>query len=573
MGKIPLIITESDRQNILSMYGLLTEVEQVKITIEGVITDISNNEPIMDLKVVLTDLSNKVKGGATTDNEGKYKIEALVDVGSYNVKFKPTGSDVIVEKLDVTSSGSFVFDKKIHIKSKELKDVSVKEHITPLILMDINFKDEYGEPLSNGKVDLYYGEKNIIYSVLTINDDKTFSENNDIKETKNGNIKNISINLDNYSELKKDFNNCQEKIPLIVRLTYDNTVYKKTINVCPSNAYTNNEVINDVKEKVITVKGQTNKFDIELIIQKKLSLTILDQNNNLVKTAKVKIYKDETKQNSIGSFTITEGKGLIKIKNEDETLSDVYIYSTADGYVDSFNKVNISNITNYYTIKMSAIGKININLLDQNKTSVSDATIVVKLSDGTEVGTFKTDENGKYTIPNSEKYFNKKLIITVTKKGYNDKKIETTIKQGDVTVSDIVQKIILNKIDFKNIPFRDVIKKSLNEDKPAFIVFSLKNETVSEDLFLKLNSNKKMVDVINNEYIAINYNNDEKDELGNMVARNSLSIYEIPSIAIIKGKKDPYRLDGSYEVIKKETDFSDYFNDNEAYLNKIKNII
>jgi hypothetical protein len=71
MRKNHFIITEGDRQNILSMYGLLNE-EVLDYTFEGTVTSSSNE----NLEYVTINVFNESKKIAytMTDVDGKYKI-------------------------------------------------------------------------------------------------------------------------------------------------------------------------------------------------------------------------------------------------------------------------------------------------------------------------------------------------------------------------------------------------------------------------------------------------------------------------------------------------------------------
>jgi hypothetical protein len=137
------------------------------------------------------------------------------------------------------------------------------------------------------------------------------------------------------------------------------------------------------------------------------------------------------------------------------------------------------------------------------------------------------------------------------------------------------KKVRSEKIEFRNIPFFDLIKLSIKENKPAFILFSNEDETISVDLKNRLNNNRTYVDTINNNYIPVEYINDENDELGNVLASDSLDVTKIPSVVIVTGEGDevPKMLEGSYRVIKKVSNFGSYFSRPDEYLNTIKNLL
>ena len=94
MGR-QVIITESDRQSILSMHRLILESE-VTVTIEGKVIDAKGNGVYL-VKVLLIDSNNDIKKGTITDENGYYKIDNVkVEQGDYTIKF----IDVLGEKIE-----------------------------------------------------------------------------------------------------------------------------------------------------------------------------------------------------------------------------------------------------------------------------------------------------------------------------------------------------------------------------------------------------------------------------------------------------------------------------------------
>jgi len=181
----------------------------------------------------------------------------------------------------------------------------------------------------------------------------------------------------------------------------------------------------------------------------------------------------------------------------------------------------------------------------------------------------KKEDSIKFKIVCSERILNEKNIsvkyITVK---INKEDLDNFTKEKPKDETPKVE-----KINFQNINFRDLIKKSKDENKFAFILMTNFGEVVSEDILNRLNINQEMVNKINSDYIAVNYINDESDKEGYVLASNTLNVYTIPSILVIKGIKDPYPISGSFRIISKNTDFSDYFNDFTNYLERVNNLI
>ena len=119
------------------------------------------------------------------------------------------------------------------------------------------------------------------------------------------------------------------------------------------------------------------------------------------------------------------------------------------------------------------------------------------------------------------------------------------------------------------IGFRELVKKSFTEQKPALVVIYKNDDPVSEDLLLRLTSNEKL----NNNYIFVKYLADESDELGFVMASDTIGLDKIPSLAIIQGMKEPIPIKGSFKTIKLVNDFGSYFNDFDNYRSIFDNLI
>ncbi|MFN5878518.1 MAG: carboxypeptidase regulatory-like domain-containing protein, partial [Flavobacteriales bacterium] len=109
-------------------------------TIKGTVTDGDTKQPIAFCKVVLFQSGN-VKGGATTDFDGKFQINSI-SAGSYDVEvrneaegyqpFRQTG--VIVSSDNITFLDDLVLTKAK--EAKEIQEVKVVAYRVPLIDKD-----------------------------------------------------------------------------------------------------------------------------------------------------------------------------------------------------------------------------------------------------------------------------------------------------------------------------------------------------------------------------------------------------------------------------------------------------
>lgn len=130
-----------------------------------------------------------------------------------------------------------------------------------------------------------------------------------------------------------------------------------------------------------------------------------------------------------------------------------------------------------------------------------------------------------------------------------------------------------SKVNYSNIGFRELIKKSTDEGKPAFILFSKLGDWLSNDLITGLNTNEETISKLNDNFIPVNYANDESDTEGYILAAEYLNVDKIPSIVIIQGKGAPLPIENSYTEKKRVTDFVSYLNNFKDYLSMANDLL
>lgn len=273
-------------------------------------------------------------------------------------------------------------------------------------------------------------------------------------------------------------------------------------------------------------------------------------------------------------------------KKSDNELSlniTVYYKTNKKPEIEKDVKVSIP-CSNYTSDKNTFYGKSNSDKFDGNaKNDVYD-NIVINAKVDAFNQYFKTLENGTvdynttletvksetgvlFKIVCSERLLNKENIsIKYVTVKINKSDFDLLIKKP----LDVKQE---SKVNYTKINFRELIQKSMDESKPAFILFSKQGETLSDDLINRVNTNKETIDTLNTNYISVNYLNDETDEGGYISASEYLDIDKIPSIVIIQGTKTPQPIDGSYRVIKKITDLGSYFNNFKDYLTMVNDLL
>jgi hypothetical protein len=136
-----------------------------------------------------------------------------------------------------------------------------------------------------------------------------------------------------------------------------------------------------------------------------------------------------------------------------------------------------------------------------------------------------------------------------------------------------VTKVKYSKVNYSNIGFRELIKKSTDEGKPAFILFSKLGDRLSNDLITGLNTNEETISKLNDNFIPVNYANDESDTEGYILAAEYLNVDKIPSIVIIQGKGAPLPIENSYTEKKRVTDFVSYLNNFKDYLSMANDLL
>ena len=177
-----------------------------------------------------------------------------------------------------------------------------------------------------------------------------------------------------------------------------------------------------------------------------------------------------------------------------------------------------------------------------------------------------------------ETSINYKIVCSDRKLNENNlstKYITVKLKKSDLD-SFVKKEIVFTTpkvVEPLKIGFRELVKKSFTEQKPALVVIYKDNDPVSEDLLKRLTLDQNIKDKINNNYIFVKYLPDESDELGYVMASDTIGLDKIPSLAIIQGTKEPIPIKGSFKTIKLVNDFGSYFNDFNNYRSIFDNLI
>jgi hypothetical protein len=195
--------------------------------------------------------------------------------------------------------------------------------------------------------------------------------------------------------------------------------------------------------------------------------------------------------------------------------------------------------------------------------------IVVKYQNNTVEKVVETClNNGTYYISTDE---SKTLRVKITQQ----QDFEIILQQPLQKSLDTTQTTDVNysDVNYSKIGFRELIKKSKLERKPAFILFSKQGDWLSDDLITGLNTNEETINKLNNKFIPANYDNDESDTEGYILAAEYLNVDKIPSIVIIQGRGDAQPIENSYTEIKRVTDLGSYLNNFKDYLTMVNDLL
>ena len=121
------IISESDRKEILSMYGVLNESVR-DITIKGVVYgDVNDTLPNSKVEILS---GNKILNRAMSDDSGEFNVTINTDNQTLTIRCSNTneGYPSSTTEIDV-KEGTNTYEVKLKLTSKERQDVKVTKKI------------------------------------------------------------------------------------------------------------------------------------------------------------------------------------------------------------------------------------------------------------------------------------------------------------------------------------------------------------------------------------------------------------------------------------------------------------
>ena len=113
--------------------------QNTKAILSGTVTDSAQSEPVNNIRVVVLDSNNQVKGMATTDEAGHYEVEVVPDTYSVNVPYYAGGVGVTRQSLQLTD---------IEIWADKVLDIKVP----PIYTISGQILQKDGKPISNAVI-------------------------------------------------------------------------------------------------------------------------------------------------------------------------------------------------------------------------------------------------------------------------------------------------------------------------------------------------------------------------------------------------------------------------------------
>lgn len=226
--KSRFIISENDRRNILSMYGLLTE-EEKEYTFAGTVKN-ESDKPVELVKIIIKkqekDGALRSVGGGNVNEDGSFEFNIKLDnLLEYYFIIEKTGYLEFKEKIDlsVTSQPNL---KLVLKKKKEIKDLKettnvgyritninlkvVDKNNTPLTDYDLQIitdgKDFYNKNINEDELTLNVLSNDLIFEDLEINKEYEMSPNDqNFFNDKTKNTIKVIVKKEEYDEKEIDF--------------------------------------------------------------------------------------------------------------------------------------------------------------------------------------------------------------------------------------------------------------------------------------------------------------------------------------------------------------------------------
>ncbi len=487
------IISESDRQSILSMYGLLTEEER-DYTFKGRILG-SDGDYSIGARVSIVGENKEFVGGVTTDTNGSYTLNVKLDnTKIYYIIVKATKETDIEEKI--VNMDKFVQTINLNfVKSKQREEVKVTT--TRSVRFLLNVKDTEGNEITDYNLSVKSKGQEIFKA--------TVKEKNQELVFLSGGTE-INTKPVNYEEIKKNNDlieiNNSGKIEFLIqksgyvpsdkKIKYDG--YNCNINMGSKKDESGNHTFVKTDGYRVNIIPNKKQNDINIVISKiqtSIELTLIDQFKEIVSTANVNI---KSKDGSINETLTTDTNGVLIIDaNNWPSNTDYFIVAEKEGYQKQFYNFNLeSNKINKVKVKIKLI-KPKTDKPKEKKEVVSkkiefktlplyDATLEA-YNDGIRklfilVG-MSTDDLTKKILRNLNSKYNRDNVNTINNQYYPlYYNVDSSDSKGYVSLNSILKVNTYPYVAVVNIiddPRRRKVDMNLNVDKIYRSISDLEN--------------------------------------------------------------------------------------------------
>lgn len=572
-------ISESDRLTILSMHKLLLESE-VTTTIEGTVID-NQGDGVYLVKVVLVDSNNNIKKGTYTDDKGYYKIDNVkVEQGDYTIKFTFLGKDTI-EKISISNGDTITVNHTI-IKTQEIDDVTIyggKKKFIPIL--DITVLDSDNNKIDGSEIEIYHNDTLIEYGVFIINDtSKSVLIDSKNKKTTNGVLKNIWINPDTYPIFKtttSEFCSKKETIKIVAK-SKGNQV-SSNAEICLSNGYY--MVEKDGTVNMYLKENDVQNFNLVIRLKSTIQFNVIDsKTNEKVGPGIIDVYNDIAKTQYIGEVEIndsgvgtkyigTNDFGVLKLTEDQTKIKPIksgdykiYLYSFESGYEEFFKEYNITVKNDGNPILVKVPIEYNQGEDDDDKNEnwfdkKSTRRIIYGKSDKKFNTPNEAEEDAKKDaleqyLNRSKKYKDSEVLRGKTPSGgklvylhnYDDGTYSAVVryKRGELKTfaKNNVPETPKEKTEKYDIKFSNVkLEEAINGYKSVFAFALSSTGTSSKELYEQITSDKKLAEIINNNYTNIKVTNDSNDSNYNDLITN-YDLEWFPTVILFINKKPYY---------------------------------
>lgn len=368
--------------------------------VEGIIINKTTREPLAGVNIDISYYDGSKLGKTQTDSEGKYRIE---NIRAYNkLKMKVSYANGVEEYQEEFETASI--QKKVHTINLELLIPESRKYYN----ISGNVKDNSNNNIKDSKVRLY--------SLADYVDD-TMEEVDTDYEHKFTNSTDNGANLEN--EMFANYTNKNYKIQLDIGTfnTYAYAVHIKNIETdgnfivfaaTPKNVTSDSYMyqyikLNDSSIWIHNTEWKDSSINYNLYIGNKDSNSVLKINETF--GSKIKTWNTDPAQTALIKETETDSSGNYKFENVPNG-----VYKIVASYNDS-EKSSENIIVNFDNGQANIVLDVEVDspatstvsgtiTNSKDNTPLSNAQVIVKDSEGTQVGTTTTTENGTYTVAN-----------------------------------------------------------------------------------------------------------------------------------------------------------------------------